>query len=200
MNDSKDFQDAESVRSGNSHVTSRPVSFPPHPIPEGILRHSFVSTRELRCQSGPCKGCQNEGGGVSLVEDLAKACEQVQLGLAPGPLRCGLPHGIVRILSVFCTHKGLRSEQGVGNVRCLFFFFLRNCDARSHHQQGFVRDTLRYDQNKKLVEQTEHVFDTLRSELSKVKLDPRLTEGEMEGKSNVAVSKLPFVGMKASEC
>ena len=25
MNDSKDFQDAESVRSGNSHVTSRPV-------------------------------------------------------------------------------------------------------------------------------------------------------------------------------
>ena len=25
MNDSKDFQDAESVRTGNSHVTSRPV-------------------------------------------------------------------------------------------------------------------------------------------------------------------------------
>ena len=45
MNDSKDFQDAESVRSGNSHVTSRPVSFPPHPIPEGLLRHSFVLPR-----------------------------------------------------------------------------------------------------------------------------------------------------------
>ena len=45
MNDSKDFQDAGSVRSGNSHVTSRPVSFPPHPIPEGLLRHSFVSPR-----------------------------------------------------------------------------------------------------------------------------------------------------------
>ena len=43
MNDSKDFQDAESVRSGNSHATSRPVSFTPHPIPEGLLRHSFVS-------------------------------------------------------------------------------------------------------------------------------------------------------------
>ena len=41
MNDSKDFQDAESVRSGNSHVTSRPVSFPPHPIPEGTLSRSF---------------------------------------------------------------------------------------------------------------------------------------------------------------
>ena len=50
MNDSKDFQDAESVRSGNSHVTSRPVSFPPHPIPEGMLRHSFVS---LSRRKGP---------------------------------------------------------------------------------------------------------------------------------------------------
>ena len=45
MSDSKDFQDAEAVRRGNSHVTSRPVSFPPHPIPEGMLRHSFVSPR-----------------------------------------------------------------------------------------------------------------------------------------------------------
>ena len=43
MSDSKEFQDAESIRNGNSHVTSRPVSFPPHPIPEGMLRHSFVS-------------------------------------------------------------------------------------------------------------------------------------------------------------
>ena len=43
MNDSKDIQDAESIHSGNSHVTSRPMSFPPHPIPEGMLRHSFVS-------------------------------------------------------------------------------------------------------------------------------------------------------------
>ena len=43
MNDSKDFQDAESVRSGNSHVTSRPVSFPPHPKLEGMLRPPFVS-------------------------------------------------------------------------------------------------------------------------------------------------------------
>ena len=41
MSDSKEFQDAESIRSGNSHVTSRPVSFPPHPIPEGMLSHSF---------------------------------------------------------------------------------------------------------------------------------------------------------------
>ena len=51
MNGSKDFQDAESVRSGNSHVTSRPVSFPLHPIPEGMLRHSFITTsRREGCQ------------------------------------------------------------------------------------------------------------------------------------------------------
>ena len=52
LNDSKDFQDAESVRSGNSHVTSRPVSFTPHPIPEGLLRLSFVSP--CRKEGPPC--------------------------------------------------------------------------------------------------------------------------------------------------
>ena len=45
MNDSKDFQDAESVRSGNSHVTNQPMLFPKHPFPEGMLRPSFVSPR-----------------------------------------------------------------------------------------------------------------------------------------------------------
>ena len=45
MNDSKDFQNAESIRSGNSHVTSRPVSFPPHPIPEGMLSRSVGMQR-----------------------------------------------------------------------------------------------------------------------------------------------------------
>ena len=52
MNDSKDFQDAESVRSGNSHVTSQPMSFPAHPTPEGMSRHSFVSPR--RKEGPPC--------------------------------------------------------------------------------------------------------------------------------------------------
>ena len=41
MNDTKDFQDAESIRSGNSHVTSRPVSFTFHPIPERMLSRSI---------------------------------------------------------------------------------------------------------------------------------------------------------------
>ena len=52
MNDSKDFQDAESVRSGNSHVTSRPVSFPPHPIPERLLRlSSYRRAANIGCQA-----------------------------------------------------------------------------------------------------------------------------------------------------
>ena len=41
VNDSRDFQDAESVRSGHSHVTSQPVSFPPHPNPGGMLSRSI---------------------------------------------------------------------------------------------------------------------------------------------------------------
>ena len=45
MNDSKDFQDAESVRSGNSHVTSQPVLFSKHPAFERLLKPSFVSPR-----------------------------------------------------------------------------------------------------------------------------------------------------------
>ena len=41
MNASRDFQDAESVRSGHSHITSQPVSFPPHPVPGGMLSRSI---------------------------------------------------------------------------------------------------------------------------------------------------------------
>ena len=41
MSDSTELQDAESIRSGNSHVTSRPVSFQPHPIPGGMLSRSI---------------------------------------------------------------------------------------------------------------------------------------------------------------
>ena len=36
-------QAEESIRSGNSHVTSRPVSFLPHPILGGMSWQSFVS-------------------------------------------------------------------------------------------------------------------------------------------------------------
>ena len=41
MNDSRDFQEAELIRSGHSHVTSQPVSFPPFQDPGGMLSRSF---------------------------------------------------------------------------------------------------------------------------------------------------------------
>ena len=66
MNDSKDFQDAESLRSGNSHVTSRPMSFPPHPIPEGMLRHSFVSPSR---NEGPPSICDTHGISGNVFAD-----------------------------------------------------------------------------------------------------------------------------------
>ena len=37
MNDSRDFKDAESVRSGPSHVPSQPASLPPYRDPGGKL-------------------------------------------------------------------------------------------------------------------------------------------------------------------
>ena len=40
MNDSRDVQDAESVRSGHSHVANQFVSFPLHPVPVGMLSRS----------------------------------------------------------------------------------------------------------------------------------------------------------------
>ena len=41
MNDSKDFQDAESVRSGPSHVTSQQAFAPPFQNPGGMLSRSM---------------------------------------------------------------------------------------------------------------------------------------------------------------
>ena len=44
MNDSRDFQDAESVCSGHSHIASQPVSFPPHSVLGGMLSRSIGMT------------------------------------------------------------------------------------------------------------------------------------------------------------
>ena len=46
MNDSKDFMDAESICSGNPHVTSPPGLFPRHPPFEGLLKPVFISQRQ----------------------------------------------------------------------------------------------------------------------------------------------------------
>ena len=84
MNDSKDFQDAESVRSGNSHVPSQPVSFPPHPIPVGMLSRSIgmPSRRE-----GPPDIWDTHGiSGNVLVNPLASSSSPHPGGLILGSL------------------------------------------------------------------------------------------------------------------
>ena len=44
----RNCQDAESVRSGHSHVTSQLASFPPHPVPGGMLSRSIgMPSRKL---------------------------------------------------------------------------------------------------------------------------------------------------------
>ena len=58
MNDSRDLQDAESVRSGHSHVTSQPVSFTPHPIPGGMLSRPFGMPSH---KDGPPSICDTHG-------------------------------------------------------------------------------------------------------------------------------------------
>ena len=58
INDSRDFQDAESVRSEQSHVTSQPVFFPLHPDPGGMLSRSLGMPRR---NNGPPDTCDTHG-------------------------------------------------------------------------------------------------------------------------------------------
>ena len=77
MSDSKEFQDAESIRSGNSHVTSRPVSFPPHPIPEGMLSRSIGMPSRTE---GPPSICDTHGiwGNVFVKPDASSSAPYPQ--------------------------------------------------------------------------------------------------------------------------
>ena len=70
MIDSKDFRDAESICSGNSHVTSQPGIFPKHPPLQGMAREMgsprHVPNRRRRTREGPEPACVLSpfGGGV----------------------------------------------------------------------------------------------------------------------------------------
>ena len=64
MNDSRDFQDAESVCSGHSHVTSQPVSFPPHPVPGGMLSRSLTEIQKHEFQANSDRRSIQELNGI----------------------------------------------------------------------------------------------------------------------------------------
>ena len=108
MDDSKDFQDIESVRSGNSHVTSRPVSFPPHPIREGMLRHSFVSPRR---KEGPPSIWDTHGIGK-------RFCKSTCIFTAPYPQELNpWSAAIEEPLHTSTAEKSERPEQNQ-DLRC----------------------------------------------------------------------------------
>ena len=107
MNDSKDFQDAESVRSGNSDVASRPVSFPPHPIHGGMLRQSFVSPS----QEGPPSIWDTHGiSGNVFADPLASSS-------APCPQELHQWNSSEEPLHSFTMEKSERPEQNQ-DLRC----------------------------------------------------------------------------------
>ena len=83
MNDSGDFRDAESVRSGQSHVTSQPVFFPPHPDPGGMLSRSLgmpsrkngpPSIWDTLCDTGK-RFCKSNGVFFSTLSARVKSLD-----------------------------------------------------------------------------------------------------------------------------
>ena len=108
MNNSRDFQDAESVRSGNSHVTSQPVSFPPHPIPGGMLSRSFVTPSR---REGPPSICDTHGisGNVFANPDASSS--------APFPQELHQWNSSEEPLHSSTVEKSERQERGQ-DLRC----------------------------------------------------------------------------------
>ena len=78
MNESKNVQDAESVRSGHSHVTSQLVYFPIYPVPGGML------SRPLGMPSRQAFGTHGLSGNVSEIQSrflqrLSAGIESIEL-------------------------------------------------------------------------------------------------------------------------
>ena len=106
MNDSKDFQDVESVRSGNSHVTSQQVSLPPHPNPGGMLSCSIgiPSRRE---------------GPPSILDAHGMSGNVFQLRLLQNLIRRNSMHGFLKYHNQFTHHRRGRTTT-TANFRSSF--------------------------------------------------------------------------------
>ena len=96
MNDSRDFQDAESVRSGLSHVPRQPASFPSHRDPGGLLSRNNqppdisksqgfsgnVFANPRASSSSPCPG-----GFTHWISNVTE--DTLVLTSTGGPVTCG---------------------------------------------------------------------------------------------------------------
>ena len=98
MNDSTDFQDAESVRSGHSHVASQPVSFRLHPVPGGMRSRSLgmPSRRDGRPSIWDTHGIS---GNIFL---------QIQLRILQHPIRKNWIHGVLIYQNQFTPQRRRR--------------------------------------------------------------------------------------------
>ena len=80
MNDSMDFRDAESICSGNSHVTSPPGLFPKHPPFEGMVRPSFISQRQTE-EPPNIRDTSGISGNVFAHPQASSSASRIELSL-----------------------------------------------------------------------------------------------------------------------
>ena len=97
MNDSRDFQDAESVHRGHSHVTSQPVSFPPFPDPGGMLSRSMGM---------PSRKDGRQAFGTRMV--YRETFLQVQMRLLQHLVHRNWIHGVLICRKQFTHHRRRR--------------------------------------------------------------------------------------------
>ena len=91
MNDSRDFKDAESLRSGQSHVTSQPAFFPPF---AKSFRRSIDNQDTIDELTARIYELQNEVNCMNLSRD-SKDAESVRGGLSHVPSQPSFFHLIV---------------------------------------------------------------------------------------------------------
>ena len=122
MNDSRDFQDAESVRSGQSHV----VFFPPHPVPGGLLSR-FLGMPSRK--DGPPSIWDTHGISGNVFANPAASSS------APYPQELNL--GVLKCQNKFTHHRRKR-------MRTKHQFRIRDAspDRQPKIQSSLVREIL----------------------------------------------------------
>ena len=126
MNDSRDFQDAESVRSGHFHVTSQPVSFPLHPDPGGMLSRSIGMPS---CREGPPSIWDTRGISGNVFANPARLLQHL--------IRRNWIRGVLMYRDQFAPHR-----QGSMETKHQFKIRDASPDRQPKVQSSLVREIL----------------------------------------------------------